>query len=102
MRPTANVAERTGRAALDAPTAPGVQAVGARGTVVALVPARQAAGRSSGSPRPTRRCRRGRGHGANASTLSAKADVRLSDDGAELSVLRPRASGIAATIGLPR
>ena len=39
------------------------------------------------------------GKGRTASTLSAKTDVRLSDYGAELSVLRPRASGTAATIG---
>jgi len=37
--------------------------------------------------------------GAAASTLSAQSDVRLSDYGAELSILAPHASGVAATVG---
>ncbi|MDX6644991.1 MAG: hypothetical protein QOK40_718, partial [Miltoncostaeaceae bacterium] len=41
----------------------------------------------------------GRSRSARAGLLSAQADIRLSDYGAELSVLRPRASGVAATIG---
>jgi hypothetical protein len=41
----------------------------------------------------------GRSRSAPAGLLSAQADIRLSDYGAELSVLRPRASGVAATIG---